>query len=171
MLDNTKSIEEILLDEGVITYKVIGKSMEPMIRQNRDLVTINKKDPKVSCSENDVVLFKKGENLVLHRIVDVLPDKLYNILGDNCARIEKNIKEEDIIGVMSHFYRKGIRYSVFDSVYLNYVNRLRDNEKARMHRKYLYDMIVWCFRFLPNRYLVIIKNLARKITNCQMKFE
>ena len=95
MLDNTKSIEEILLDEGVITYKVIGKSMEPMIRQNQDLVTIAKKDPKVSCSENDVVLFKKGGNLVLHRIVDVLPDKLYNILGDNCAKIERNIKDKN----------------------------------------------------------------------------
>ena len=39
------TLEDYLVSEGVIIYKVVGKSMEPMIRQNRDLVTIIKREP------------------------------------------------------------------------------------------------------------------------------
>ena len=34
------TLEDILVSEGTITYTVIGKSMEPMLRQNHDIVTI-----------------------------------------------------------------------------------------------------------------------------------
>lgn len=165
------TLEDYLVSEGVIIYKVIGKSMEPMIRQNRDLVTIIKKEPNVRCSENDVVLFKKKQKLVLHRIIEVLPNGRYNILGDNCAKIEKNIKEEDIIGIMSAFYRDGVHYDMSNSVYVNYVNRLRNNEMMRVRRKRRYDMIVHLFCFFPDCVLDYIKIIARIITNCQMKFE
>jgi signal peptidase I len=57
------TLEDYLVSEGVIIYKVVGKSMEPMIRQNRDLVTIIKREPDVKCSENDVVLFKKKTDI------------------------------------------------------------------------------------------------------------
>jgi hypothetical protein len=165
------TLEDYLVSEGVIIYKVVGKSMEPMIRQNRDLVTIIKREPDVKCSENDVVLFKKNGHLVLHRIVSVLPNNRYNILGDNCAKIEKNIKEEDIIGIMTAFYRDGVHYDMSNSVYINYVNRLRKNEMMRVRRKRRYDMIVHSFYFFPDCILEYIKIIARKITNCQLKFE
>lgn len=38
------TIEDFLNTEGVILYKVVGKSMEPMLRPNRDLVLIQKKE-------------------------------------------------------------------------------------------------------------------------------
>ena len=107
----------------------------------------------------------------MHRIVSVLPNNRYNILGDNCAKIEKNIKEEDIIGIMTAFYRDGVHYDMSNSVYINYVNRLRKNEMMRVRRKRRYDMIVHLFYFFPDCILEYIKIIARKITNCQLKFE
>ena len=171
MIVERTTLEDILNSEGTITYTVIGKSMEPMLRQNHDIVTITQKAPYSRCSENDVVLFKKKQKLVLHRIIEVLPDGNYNILGDNCAIIEKGIKEEDIIGIMTSFSRDGIKYCVTDDHYYHYVKRLRKNEKIRMRKKYIYDAIVWSLRFIPVRFLMPIKNVVRRVINCQEKFE
>jgi hypothetical protein len=165
------TLEDILVSEGTITYTVIGKSMEPMLRQNHDIVTIIKKEPNVRCSENDVVLFKKKQKLVLHRIIEVLPDGRYNILGDNCAMKEKDVKEEDVIGIMTSFSRDGMKYYVTDDRYNNYIKRLRKNENLRMRKKYIYDALVWSLRFLPNKFLVSIKTVARRVIIFQERFE
>jgi signal peptidase I len=165
------TVEEILVTEGSVTYKVKGKSMEPMLRQDCDLVTIVKKDPGTRCCENDVVLYHSNQKLILHRVVKVLPDNKYNILGDNCSRIEKNVSDDDIIGVMSCFYRDGFCFNASNAKYRDYIGKIRKNEKKRTRKKLVYDIICWNLRFLPLIILSPIKKATKKILRYDTKFD
>ncbi len=95
--------EEYLESYGRLTYRFSGVSMKPMLRQGKDSFTVVKKTVE-RCKKYDVVLYRRGEQYVLHRVVKVLP-KGYVILGDNCLNKEKNIREEQILGVMESFTR------------------------------------------------------------------
>jgi hypothetical protein len=157
------TIEDLLLAEGFITFKVTGKSMEPMLRNNLDLVTIVKKESCMRCQENDVVLYKKGRKLILHRIIRVKPNDLYDIMGDNCSTIDKDVKGTDVIGVMNDFKRNGVIYNIYNSQYQDYVTRLRSCEKIRSRRKFIYDIVSKAITFLPNVLLFPTKAFLKKI--------
>ena len=104
------SYEEELNRKGSFTYTNVGISMLPLLCQGRDLFTISKKQGR--CKRFDVVLYKSPPaSYVLHRVVEVREDS-YVILGDNCINKEYGIKDEDIIGVMTSFVRKGKEYPV-----------------------------------------------------------
>lgn len=103
--------EEYLQKYSTLTYRNVGVSMLPLLRQGRDLFTVEKKTDR-RCKKYDVVLYRRpNSQYVLHRIVKVKSDS-YVILGDNCIEKEYNIKDEDILGVMTEFQRKGKTYSV-----------------------------------------------------------
>jgi len=111
--------EEELDRSGYFTYTCSGVSMLPMLRQYRDLITIDKKQGR--CKKFDVVLYKRNSGAyVLHRIVKVCEND-YVILGDNCLNKEYGIKDEDIIGVLRSFVRNGKEYSVCHKGYQLYV--------------------------------------------------
>ena len=63
------TFEDILARDGKLVYKTRGVSMEPMLRQNRDLVVI--RVPSSRLKKYDVALYKRGDNYVLHRVVGV----------------------------------------------------------------------------------------------------
>lgn len=123
--------EEELNRKGSFTYTCSGISMLPLLRQRKDLFTIEKKQGR--CEKYDVVLYKRyPESYVLHRVVEV-QEKDYVILGDNCLNKEYGIRDEDIIGVMTSFVRNGKEYSV-------------------SHRGYRVYAVVW-FKLYPLRRL------------------
>ena len=77
------TFEQELERKGNITYTCQGFSMLPLLRQQRDLFTITKKQGR--CRKYDVALYKRADGAyVLHRIIQVLPDG-YVFLGDNCS--------------------------------------------------------------------------------------
>lgn len=103
------TFEQELNRKGNITYTCRGVSMLPLLRQQKDLFTIKKKQG--SCRKYDVALYKRSDGAyVLHRIVKVLPDG-YVFLGDNCINKEYDIKEEAVLGVMTSFVRDGKEYA------------------------------------------------------------
>ena len=66
----------------------------------------------------DVPLYRRGSDLVLHRIIEVREND-YIIRGDNCVKNEI-VSKDQIIGVLSAFYRKNKYYTVDSSSYRLY---------------------------------------------------
>lgn len=120
-MDGT-TFERLLDTDGVLTYRTQGRSMEPMLHEMRDLVTLARKTGE-RCRLHDVVLYKRGEKYILHRIVQVREHD-YVILGDNCFTKEYGITDADILAVMVAFIRKGRNYTMDDPRYRRYVRTM-----------------------------------------------
>ena len=132
-MSNPLSYEEYLDQNGSMTYTNVGVSMLPLLRQGKDLFTVRKKGSE-RCCVGDVVLYRRGEQYVLHRVVEVREND-YVILGDNCVCREFGITDEDIIGVMTGFVRGGKEHSVSDLGYRLYSALWLHTEKPRIFLK------------------------------------
>ena len=113
------TIEEVLLLQGKYVGPTVGVSMQPLLQTHRDTVVIASKTERLK--PLDVALYKRGEDYVLHRVLEVT-DWGYIIRGDNCYSDER-IKEDAVIGVLTEFFRKGKHVSCDDKKYLRYVYR------------------------------------------------
>ena len=97
--------EEYLKRYGTLIYKNTGTSMLPLLKQGRDAFIVRAVGEYETCKKWDVVLYKRPpESYVLHRVVRVLGNS-YDILGDNCIGIERNIPKGAVIGVYSDMGR------------------------------------------------------------------
>ena len=114
------TFEELLNTQGYIIYTNMGFSMLPLLRQKRDIIEVKKKEPG-RCKRFDVVLYKRGQKYILHRILKVLPDG-YLIVGDHCRVLERDIKDKDILGVMTRVNRNGKDITPDNKLYRLYVN-------------------------------------------------
>ena len=76
------TFEKLLEEDGKLVYRTRGVSMEPMLRQNRDLVVIEV--PSSRLKKYDVALYRRGTSYVLHRVIGVKSDH-YLIRGDNVS--------------------------------------------------------------------------------------
>lgn len=103
---NLNSVEDILKTQNEAMSMTAGGSMRPLFREHRDIVVIERVARPLK--KNDVPLYhKKGyEKLVLHRIIKVTKNG-YVIRGDNLLDKETEITDNDIVGVLKAFYRKG----------------------------------------------------------------
>ncbi|MBQ3567151.1 MAG: S24/S26 family peptidase [Oscillospiraceae bacterium] len=116
---NTSTYKEHLEKYGTLTYRNVGISMMPLLKQGRDIFTVTKKTSE-RCKKYDVVLYKRPpQQFVLHRVIKVREND-YVILGDNCINKEYGITDNDIIGVMTEFVRKGKKITVNDRIYRLY---------------------------------------------------
>lgn len=142
-MNNEKmTYEEYLRKYGEMTYRNIGVSMLPMLKQGRDLFTVRKKTEE-RCKKYDVVLYRRPpKSYVLHRIVEVRQND-YVILGDNCVAREYGITDKDIIGVMTSFVHKGKTYQTDDIRYRIYVQ-------------------VWCHTYCLR---MLIKKMKSRVNN------
>lgn len=97
-----KRIEAVLAEDGVFVSTTVGVSMYPMLRNRKDTIIITPYEGRLK--KYDVPLYRRGEKYILHRIVEVRPDS-YVICGDNCMEKEYGITDEQILGVLTGFYR------------------------------------------------------------------
>ena len=119
LMDEGISFEAYLDQYGTLTYSNVGISMLPLLRQGKDLFTVEKKGQE-RCKTGDVVLYRRPPSAyVLHRIIQVRSED-YVILGDNCVSKEYGITDDDIIGIMSGFVRGGKEHLVTDRGYRIY---------------------------------------------------
>lgn len=110
------SAEQVLKDKGFFVTTTSGVSMLPLFSDRRDRVVIKPAADRLK--KYDVPLYRRGESLVLHRVIKVR-EKDYIIRGDNC--IEREIvKDEQIVGVLCEFYRKDKHYTANDFSYRLY---------------------------------------------------
>ena len=124
------TFEDMLEKEGVLVYTNVGFSMMPLLRQHKDIIEIHQKEAG-RCKKYDVVLYKRKDKYILHRILKVLPDG-YIIAGDHCTFIETDIKDENILGVMTKVIRNGKNITPDNIYYRLYVHLWCDFYPVRM---------------------------------------
>lgn len=134
-------MEEILLEKNKLVNAPVGISMLPLLRPNRDVVILeNNLKPKIY----DVVLYRRSNGkYILHRIIDI-DNNGYVMCGDNQYIKELGIKQEQILAVMTGFYR--------DKKYFKSSNRY-----------YQWYVKVWCFSLMFRRIFIIILKIYGKI--------
>jgi len=126
------SIEEGLKKNGYHASTTSGYSMYPLLRDRRDNIVVRPCSGRLK--KYDVPLYKRGNEYVLHRIIKVLPDG-YVICGDNCINKEYNIKDENILGVLSEIYRAGKKINMDGVWYKTYVRLCRVSYPVRVFYK------------------------------------
>ena len=132
--------DEALKENEEVAVLTSGISMEPMLRQHKDIVIIKRVNGRLK--RNDVPLYRRAgcDRFILHRILKVTSDG-YVIRGDNLYTKEYDVKDGDIIGVLKAFYRDGKYY---------------DCEKSRKYKTYVFFMrvsyplrYIWKFKLRP----------------------
>ena len=131
------------LDAGkTVSFVPKGNSMKPMLRNGEDMILLKK--PEGRLKRLDVALYYRRETdaYVVHRVVGFEKDGSYIMLGDNNVQREHNIRHEDVVGVVTAFYRKGVMrsvdsvlYRIYSSVSVNTVfcRHLRNYVRGGMH--------------------------------------
>ena len=122
-----QTIESVLSTHGKYIGPTVGVSMLPMLKNRRDTIVVLPKTERLK--RLDVALYKRGDAYVLHRVLQPIEDG-YLIRGDNCYS-DEHILEEDVIGVLSEFFRKGKHYLCTDKKYLKYVEKRLKTYKRR----------------------------------------
>ena len=100
----TPFISEVINNGKSVKLTVTGNSMFPLFTHERDIVEI-KKSPVYR--KRDVILYVRTTgDLVLHRIVKKKEGVFY-LCGDNQTAVEFPIYEDQIIGKLISYERKG----------------------------------------------------------------
>lgn len=116
---------EIMIEKlnsgGKVTFTPKGTSMLPMLRDGEDIVVLEK--PKGRLNLFDVAFYKRDNGqYVLHRVCNFEANGCYVMCGDNQFSLEHGIRNDQIIAVMTAFFRKGKSYTVQSIRYRIYVN-------------------------------------------------
>ncbi len=100
-------IRERLSAGSSVSFTPSGVSMRPMLRPNRDTVTLSPL-PEGGLKRYDLPLYQRDNGrYVLHRIVGVNGEGLYTCLGDNHIGREPNVRHDQMIALVTSFNRGG----------------------------------------------------------------
>lgn len=95
-------IEEQLAVGKSVKFMPRGVSMLPMLRQGIDSVVLSPVPEKLK--KYDLPLYRRNSGqFVLHRIVQV--GETYTCIGDNQFVYEPGLKHEQMVGLVTAFYR------------------------------------------------------------------
>ena len=143
-MSNLSTYEEELSRHGRIIQRNVGVSMMPLLRQNRDVMIIER--PSGRLKKYDCPLYKRADGkYVLHRILKVREND-YVICGDHCTKKEYGITDDNIIGVLTGVIRDG---KVIKS----------DN---RLYKIYYH---LWCDLFYIRVAILSVKSLAARVVH------
>lgn len=151
----SQSFEEVIQSQGYIVYTCIGYSMLPLLRQREDIVEVKAKGPE-RCKKYDVVLYKRGDKYILHRVLKVLPEG-YIIAGDHNTFLEKDVTDDMLLGVMTRVVRDGKTITPDDFWYKAYVHLWCDVYPVRMGILKVKAFVYRCLGFVKRRILRIQK--------------
>ena len=123
-IETVASMEEIMpliveaLSRGQsVRFSPTGVSMLPMLRQGIDSVVLSPVPERLQ--KYDLPLYQRENGkYVLHRIVDA--GHTYICMGDNQFVCESGLRHDQMIAVVSEFYRGDKKYSVKDVRYRFY---------------------------------------------------
>ena len=136
------SFEEQLELCGRLVYYNVGDSMMPLLKENRDLMVLEK--PPRAVRKYDAVLYKRENGqYVMHRIIGEREDG-FVLCGDNRFCKEYGVKREQILALLTAVVRNGkeIRYDSF--LYKLYVH-------------------LWCDLFYLRAGVLCLRSLIRRL--------
>ncbi len=116
---------------GILAFVPGGTSMWPTLKHAKQSVIVLPKTKRLD--RFDVGLYlKENGTYVLHRVIKVL-DSGYVFVGDSLSFTEK-VKEDQVIGVMTGFFRGKNYVDVTDEGYIKEVKELYSDEKKRVKK-------------------------------------
>ena len=130
-------IEKALQENKIFIGKTQGDSMSPMLVEGRDNVVII--PPKFPLKKYDVPVYRRGGHYTMHRIVKVTK-KGYIICGDNRTHLEKDITDQDIIGVLAAFYHNDKLIICTERAYIRYAKKVCRNLPIRFFKKVIWNI-------------------------------
>ena len=99
-------MREKLDENGEVTFTVSGTSMQPMVIDRKDTVTLKK--ATFPLKKYDVPFYRRDNGqFVLHRVVKIQKNGNYVCRGDNQTANEPNVRDDQIIAVLTSFERDG----------------------------------------------------------------
>lgn len=100
------SIKETVADGGSFPLVVTGTSMQPFLKDGKDIVWLGKCNPS-DIKKRTIILFERSDDsLGLHRIKQVNCDGTVVVNGDGQTRCE-TIRREKVIAVVTHIEKNG----------------------------------------------------------------
>lgn len=117
-LEQLLPVMEMQLKAGKhVRFSPMGVSMLPMLRQKRDSVVLSPVTGPLK--KYDLPLYRRDNGqFVLHRIIRA--GETYTCMGDNQFVQEPGIRQDQIIGVVTEFYREKRCWPVTDLRYRLY---------------------------------------------------
>lgn len=109
-------IQQVLEQGGTFSLTITGTSMWPTLLGGRDQVTIAKAPNPLK--RYDLPLYRRPDGrFLLHRILRVEEDGSYACCGDHQWTLETELQQENMIGLVTEFVRKGKHHSVEERGY------------------------------------------------------
>ena len=150
-MSDYSTYEEELRKNGKIIHTNVGVSMMPLLRQNRDVMIIERVEGRLK--KYDAPLYKrKNGQYVLHRVLKVREHD-YVICGDNCVQKEYGITDDQILGVLTGVIRDGKTISVNDFWYKVYYHLWCDFFYVRVTILRIRSFVYRVGRFIKRRLL------------------
>lgn len=126
-------IEEVISSGGKVKITATGTSMEPVIKNGSDTVTLTAVNKELGI--DDIVLFKRNNGkLVLHRIIGKNQNG-FVLRGDSQWTTEA-VSTENIIAVLDSVERNGkpVNYKKYDKILpvIRWSNRIKKSIRIRL---------------------------------------
>lgn len=137
MEDMYTIMQKALNTGGKVTFTVRGSSMQPMVYNDRDTVTLEK--AILPLKKYDLPFYRLDNGkFIMHRVIGIHKDGTYECRGDNRWESEDNIRDDQIIAVVTSFNRNGKTISVHNFWYLLYVRTWKFFHPFKKYHKYFF---------------------------------
>lgn len=94
----------VLESGGTFRLMPRGNSMRPTIIPGRDGVSLVRLEGQASVY--DILLYQRADgSFILHRVAAVAPDGSYTMCGDHQVVLERGVRQEDVVGVVTAIHR------------------------------------------------------------------
>lgn len=94
----------VLESGGTFRLMPRGNSMRPTIIPGRDGVSLVRLEGQASVY--DILLYQRADgSFVLHRVAAIASDGSYTMCGDHQVVLEKGVRQEDVVGVVTAIHR------------------------------------------------------------------
>lgn len=127
-------LEKSLKENGIYVTLTKGDSMMPMLTEGKNKVVIV--PPEFPLKKFDVPVYRRMGHYTMHRIIGTGKNG-YIICGDNRTRLERDITDEDIVGMLDGFFA-GDRYiSRTDKEFVSFGKKACRTYWIRLAKRYV----------------------------------